>query len=155
MTATHRTLSYLPPHPIHPPTRLCLLLSRQLPVSMEGQEEQEPALLAIPPLPTRCPRVSGPWGGRAESRGGAHWDASRSSGVREDSLAAATGRTSGMGCLLSRSARRRALPDPVGLLPPFSLERVPSWMMVPIGLRKVSIASLQGALGSQLTGNSL
>lgn len=55
-----------------------------------------------------------------------------------------------MGRLLSRSARS-ALPGLVGLFPHFSLERVPSWMMVPVGLRKVSIASLQGALGSQLT----
>lgn len=56
--------------------------------------------------------------------------------------------------LLSRSARRRALPDLVGLLPHFSLGRVSSWTVVPMGLRKVFVASLQGPLGPQLAGSS-
>lgn len=58
-----------------------------------------------------------------------------------------------MGVPAVQISQKKGPPSP-GWLTSFSLEGIPSRMMVPVGLRKVSIASLQGALGSQLTGSS-
>lgn len=60
----------------------------------------------------------------------------------------AQGGTSGIGSPAVQIGQKMALPDPVGLRPHFILEKVHPWVMVTMGLRKVSIASLQRALGS-------